>query len=491
MAGSNKIENLSVTVSKTSKWQRSIELKIPREEVESEEKRLFNVYRKKIKVDGFRKGKVPENIVLQRYGNEIRAEAVEAVLPRAMTKVLEDNDISPIAPPAVEDIEYGESGPLKVKATVEIMPEFEVKGYKNLKLEKPVRDVEEEDIEEALQGLQERTAELIPVERAAELGDYLIADILECDDGGTPIIGNRSENRTLQVAEEGDGAEVGRQLVGVEKGMDRRIAVELTAESPNGAPPSTAQTQRKVFLVQVKEIKEKKLPVLDDEYAKALGDFKDLKDLRTKVEADLNEHVESEARRFMASQAIEKLIQKNSVEVPESLIQRYIDSVIAEHRESAGDEPINEEAIRQQYRGIAQMQMQWQLIQMRIIDQEGIEVTEEEVRERVSRFAENYGIESKEAYKVLSEQGRIDRIQGDIREEKIINLILDGAKIKEKKIPRKESEAPEAEEPRKPSSGLITTDISGPVNKGESEGSPAAEGKEPTEGGSGLIIPGR
>lgn len=465
--------------------------------MESEEQRLFKVYRKKIRVDGFRKGKVPEKIVLQRYGNEIRAEAVESVLPRAMTKALEDNDISPLAPPTVEDIEYGESGPLKVKATVEIMPEFEVKGYKNLKLEKPVRDVEEEDIEEALQGLQERTAELNPVERPAEFGDYLIADILECDAGGTPIIGNRSENRTLHVAEEGDGADVGRQLVGVEKGMDRRVTVELTPDSPNEAPPSGAQTQRKVFLVQVKEIKEKKLPVLDDEYAQALGDFKDLNDLRAKVEKDLKEHVEAEARRFMASQAIEKLIQKNSVEVPESLIQRYLASVVEDHRQAAGDKPIDEEAIRLQYRGIARMQMQWQLVQMRIIDQEGIEVADEEVRERVNRLAENYGIESKEAYKVLSEQGRIDRIRADIREEKVINLILDGAKIKEKKVPRKEREAPEAEEPRQRVSGLITTDISGPLKTGESAfssesaDSPAVEGKEPGEGGSGLIIPGR
>lgn len=465
--------------------------------MESEEQRLFKVYRKKIRVDGFRKGKVPEKIVLQRYGNEIRAEAVESVLPRAMTKALEDNDISPLAPPTVEDLEYGESGPLKVKATVEIMPEFEVKGYKNLKLEKPVRDVEEEDIEEALQGLQERTAELNPVERPAEFGDYLIADILECDAGGTPIIGNRSENRTLHVAEEGDGADVGRQLVGVEKGMDRRVTVELTPDSPNGAPPSGAQTQRKVFLVQVKEIKEKKLPVLDDEYAQALGDFKDLNDLRAKVEKDLKEHVEAEARRFMASQAIEKLIQKNSVEVPESLIQRYLASVVEDHRQAAGDKPIDEEAIRLQYRGLARMQMQWQLVQMRIIDQEGIEVADEEVRERVNRLAVNYGIESKEAYKVLSEQGRIDRIRADIREEKVINLILDGAKIKEKKVPRKEREAPEAEEPRQRVSGLITTDISGPLKTGESAfssesaDSPAVEGKEPGEGGSGLIIPGR
>ena len=273
--------------------------------------------------------------------------------------------------------------------------------------------------------------------------------------------------------------------------MDRRVTVELTPDSPNGAPPSGAQTQRKVFLVQVSEIKEKKLPVLDDEYAQALGDFKDLNDLRTKVKADLKEHVEAEARRFMASQAIEKLIQKNSIEVPESLIQRYLASVVEDHREAAGDKPIDEEAIRQQYLGIARMQMQWQLIQMQIIDQEEIEVTEEEVRERVNRFAENYDIESKEAYRILSEQGRIDRIRADIREEKVINLILDGAKVKEKKVPRKEREAPEAEEPRPRSSGLITTDISGPVNTEESADSPAAEGKEPGEGGSGLIIPGR
>ena len=502
MAGRVTIEDLNVIISKTSSWQRSVELKIPREEVESEEKRLLRAYQKKVRVDGFRKGKVPEHIVLQRHGNDIRAEAIEAVLPKAIGQALEDNEISPLAPPLVENLEYGETGPLTVKATVEIMPEFEVKGYRGLKLEKPVREVTEQDVEEALKGLLERTAELVPVERPAEFGDYLVADILECDSGGTPIIGQRSPNRTLHVTGEGEGAEVGRQLVGVEKGFDRRVVVEMAAGTPGVAPADRAQLQRNVFLVQVKEIKEKNLPTLDDEYARALGDFEDLADLRRKVREDLEQHVEAEARRYMAGQAIDRLIQKNAIEVPESLIRRYLDSVVEDHRSAAGDQPVDEDAIRMQYRGVAQVQMKWQLMQMRIAEQEEVEVTEEEVRERVNRFADNYGIEPKEAYRVLSEQGRIDRIRADIREGKVVDLILDGAKVKEKKVSRKDREETEAEEPTVPTSSLISTDISGrdlagleesavPLEPGEPTGPAARPGEDEGREDSGLIIPGR
>ena len=491
MARSIDIDNLNVTVSKTSTWQRSVQLEIPREEVESEEKRLLKAYRQKVKVDGFRQGKAPENIILQRHGDDIRAEAIEAVLPRALAVALEENEIAPIIPPRVEKLDYGETGPLTIQATVEIMPEFEVKGYHGLKLEKPVHEITEQDVEEALTGLQERTAELVPVERPADYGDYLVADILECDQGGTPIIGKRAANRTLHVAGEGEGAEVGHQLVGVEKGADRRVVVELPDDAPAAAQPGGMQ--RQVFLVQVNEIKEKHLPTLDDEYARALGDFEDLDDLRQKVREDLRENVEAEARRQMTGQAIDTLIRKNVVEVPESLVRRYLESVVQDHRQAAGDQPIDEEAIRRQYRGLAQAQMKWQLIQMRIADQEAVEVSEEEVRERVDKFAAGYKLEPKEAYSVLSQQGRLDRIRADIREEKVVDLILNEAKVKEKKV----TPASQPSEPAEPSptsrSPLIVTPADASADEGPSgPGDPASSPEdEPAGEGSGLIIPGR
>jgi hypothetical protein len=306
----------------------------------------------------------------------------------------------------------------------------------------------------------------------------------------------------------------------VEKESDRRVVVEVAPEGADPALVAPAQVQRKVFLVQVKEVKEKNLPTLDDEYARALGDFEDLADLRSKVGKDLEEYAEAEARRFVVGQAIDKLIQKNAVEVPESLIRRYLAGVVEDFKSSAQDQPIDEEAIRQQYRGVAQVQMKWQLLQMRIAEQEGLEVTEEEVRERVNGFAENHNIDPKEAYRALAGQGQIDRIRADIREGKVVDLIIEGAKIKEKKVKAEEREAPKAVEttergePARPASGLITTDIrgfeepSGSADSGEpkraestpesaskdaltpedAEGSP---GEEEGQGGSGLIIPGR
>ncbi len=479
----------------TSTWLRSIEVEIPRQRIEAEEKRILETLRKKTKVDGFRKGKVPENIIQQRHGQEIRAEAIDTILPEIFTSALEDNKIQPLAPPRVENLEYDDEGPMTVTATVEVMPEFEVKGYRGLKLEKTVRPVLEVDIEGAIEELRERTAELVPVDRPAAVGDFLLADINECDDAGTVIIGQKSEGRTLFIADEGEGSEVGRQLIGASKGEDRRLTVERQMEG-SGAPalPTASALERKVFLVQVKEVKEKRVAELDDEYARSVGDFETFADLRAKVEEDLGEHYNSEARRMMVGQAIDALIKKNSLEVPDSLIQRYLEGVIADHRRQAGDDqPVDEEAIRQQYRGIARMQMQWQMIQARIAEQEEIEVAEEEVRERVAKFSEGYQMDSEEAWKALAQQGRLEGIRADIREEKVIEMIIDSAKVKEKKVSPQKVEkalqkAAEAAVEHAPSreESMLVGQGSTPEEAGDS-----SDPKEEPGGGGGLIIPGR
>jgi len=425
-------------------------------------------------VDGFRQGKVPEHIIF--------------------TKALEDNEIRPLAPPRVENLDYTEEGPMTVTATVEVMPEFEVKGYQGLKLEKTVRPILEADIEGAIEELRERTAELVSVDRPAAMGDFLIADINECDDAGTPIIGQKSEARTLFISNEGEGSEVGRQLLGVSKGEDRRISVERPVEGSSApALPTASAVERKVFLVQVKEVKEKRVAELDDEYARSIGDFETLADLRAKVEEDLGEHFNEEARRMMVGQAIDALIKKNTLEVPESLTNRYLEGVIADHQNQAGDQPVDEAAIRQQYHGIAQMQMQWQMIQARIAEQEEIEIAEEEVRERVAKFAEGYQMDPDEAWNAMAQQGRLEGVRADIREEKVIELIIDSAKVKEKKASpqkvekalQKAAEAAVEHAPSREESMLV-----GQGSTSEQERDSSGPDGEPG-GGGGLIIPGR
>jgi len=473
-----------VTVTETSSWQRTLDLEIPRERVEEEEKKFLKQYQKQVSIPGFRKGKAPEKMVQQRHGDAIRSDAIEEILPRALTDALTEEEISPLAPPRVVDMDYGEEGPLSVKAVVEVMPQFEVKGYKKLKLEKPVRPITEEDVEEALEGLQERTSELVPVDRPASEGDFLLADIIQCDASGAPIIGQKSENRTLQVIREGEGSEVGRQLMGVSKGEERRVVVEHGEEAPDAAQQGGGH--KHIFLVQVHEVKEKRLPELDDEYARGLGDFEDLADLRQQVREDLEEQMENEARKLMVGQAIDQLIKKNDIEVPESLIQRYLDGVVEDYKQALEQQgagaQMNEQMVRNEYRGMATVQLQWQLMNMRIAEQEDLEVSEEEVREQTEAFADQYGVETEEAYRALAAQGRLDRMRSELREKKVVDLILDAAKIKEKKVEPKEQEAP---------AGKVVTSSSqkGSMIVGGEEGPSGPESEGP--GDSGLIIPGR
>ncbi len=498
---SSAIENVTVSITETSTWMRRVELEIPREYVEREEQRLLREYRRKIKVDGFRKGKVPEHIVLKRHGDQIRVEAIDAVLPSAITDALKEHDIVPLAPPRVENLDYGDEGPMSVEATVEVMPEFEVTGYEGLKLEKIVREVTDEDVEAALADLRERTAELIPVERVAEFGDYLIADILTCDESGMPIIGQKSENRTLHVVGEGEGSEVGRQLAGAVKGDDRRVTVSHAGDehgdgagqqAPAGPGAAAAGSHEHIFLVQVKEVKEKRLPTLDDEYARAVGDFENLEALKSQVREDLERHMDTEARRVMVGQAIDQVVRSNEVEVPESLVQRYLDGVVAEQQQAAGEgRQVDAEAIRQQYRGMAQMQLMWQMVGARIAEKEAIEATEEEVRARINAFAENYSMDPDEAYQAFVQNNRIDRLRADIREEKVVDLIIEKAKVKEKTISPKKQ--------KRRGLGLTggrTSAEEDIMNEADPAAGPAETGDAGDEsgtgsGGSGLIIPGR
>jgi trigger factor len=470
------IQDVKVSIKENSTWQRALELEIPRARVEGEEQRFLKLYRKKVKMDGFRPGKAPDHLILQRHGGDIRSDAVEAILPEVISAVLEEHQIEPLTPPRVFDIQYGDEGPLRVKATVEVMPRFEVKGWQGLKLEKPVRPITDRDVDDALDALRERTAELISVERPAAVGDFLVADLTECDDGGTPLIGKRSPNRLLFVAGQGDSEAIGRQLVGLSKGEDRRVVIEHGPGS--GDVAAHAGAHRHVYLVSVNEVKEKRLPALDDAYARGLGEFEDLAHLRRLVRQDLEKQVEGESRRQMMGQVIDQLIQKNRLEIPESLIQSYLDGVVGEHRKSVPEgESLDENLIRQQYRGLAQVQIQWQMLFNRIAEQEGLTVGDDEVRAQVDLIAERNRLEPKDLWRAFEARGRIASIRADLLEAKVADRILNVAKVRERIVEPGRGQL-------EPESAAVAEELAGGGREKEA-------GEEGPAGGSRLIIPGR
>ena len=390
--------------------------------------------------------------------------------------MLEEHKLEPLTPPRVFDIQYGDEGPLRVKATVEVLPQFEVKGWKGLKLEKPIRKIKDQDVEEALDALRERTAELVSVERPAAFGDFLVADLNECDEGGTPLIGKRSPNRLLYVAGQGESEAIGRQLLGLSKGEDRRVVIDQGQES--GDAQAHGGAHRHVYLVSVNEVKEKRLPALDDEYARGLGgEFEDLAHLRRMVREDLERQVEVESRRQMMGQVIDQLIQKSRLEIPESLINSYLDDVVEEHKKNAPGEPVDENLVRQQYHGLAQVQIQWQMLFSRLAEQEGIVVGDEEVRVQVDAIAERNQLKADDLWKAFEARGRIASIRADLLEAKVADHILDAAKVRERIV---EPGGGQLE----PESAAVADDMMG----GGKDGEPGGEGPA---GGSRLIIPGR
>ena len=190
---------MKVQMTESGAWRRTLDVEVPTEAVEERFQAAYKTYSKSLNLPGFRKGKVPVNVVKARFGKAIQGEVLQKPMEEFYREASQAQDLHPVSEATIEEVDYDEGRPLKFKASVDIKPELLAKGYKNLKVTRPIFKVEETHIEEHLHLLQNQNATEQVVHRSANLGDILVADIQELDASGLPIIGSKQEDRTFQI----------------------------------------------------------------------------------------------------------------------------------------------------------------------------------------------------------------------------------------------------------------------------------------------------
>ena len=374
---------MKITVSESETGKKVLDIEVPTERIEGALKVAYEDYRKKAQLPGFRKGKVPLDIIKSRYGPAIEGEVIEDLISKTYDEAQKDQGIKPAGTAQIEDVEYELGKPLRYKASVEIMPEITLKEYTGIEVLKEILKITEEDVDAALESLRDHYAEVASVDDEAQEGHFIVTDIQAVDRAHVPIVGDKVENADFQLGKSPFGSEFDTELIGMKRG-DARV-VKITYPKDHSDPKVAGSEQ--FFSVKIKEVKEKKLPELNDDLAKTLGDMNTLEDLRKRMRENMERRSEFDAERKVRDQIADYLIKENPFPVPEGMVKRFLDSFIADIKEKS-QEPFDEEVLRNRYRPFAMNQIRLHIILDEIGQREHIEGGEEKVLDYLVENAE-------------------------------------------------------------------------------------------------------
>ncbi len=412
---------LNYTVSEPRPWKRVLEIEVPSDAIQTELNAAYERYSREIRLPGFRRGKVPLSVLKARLGNEIRAEVLEKKIPEYLNSAHEQADIKPISPPVIEEIDFDEGQDLKLRSSVEVKPAIDLKQYKDLRVTRRIVNVTDEDIDQRLLGLRERYASVVNVDGAAEQDHFIRADIQHADAAGVPIIGRKEENQFFQVGSGQLGEGFDTQLAGVGADEDRTVKTTL----PSDYPDEDMAGQEACFIVHVHEVLERQLPDADDDFAVDVG-MESLDALKQSIREEIEREPDLELREDLVRQIVEA----HDFEVPESMMTSYLDQVVADARRSTrNQDDVDENTLRQQYRSVANSQIMRHLLLDAICEREGLAVDREEVDARLEVFAGRGQVSVDQLRRIFQENGRLERIEADLREEKVVEFLVQHADI--------------------------------------------------------------
>jgi trigger factor len=412
--------------------RRELDLEIPAEEVSKATERVAKELARVARVPGFRPGKAPISLIKRRFADDIKGEVLQTLVPERVEKAVVEQKLSPVSQPQVDKLDFNEGQPLKFRAVFEVLPEFELGTYKGLEIEMPPMEVTDEDVNKALEETRERAAAFAPVEgRAVEDGDFAQLKLAGTPaDGGEPI---NADSVLCHVGAEETMEPFSTSLRGANIGDHKEFDVEYPADYPD----EKLAGKKFHYAADVTGIKTKKLPELNDEFAKDVSDAATLEELKTKIRESLVHQRDHRQRDLQRERVIAELVKLHDFPVPESLVESQMDVRLERMVRSLAQQGVDPRAVnldwsalrgRQQER--AKDDVKAELIIDRIASTEKIDVTDEEVEHELEHLASHSG-ESVEAIRArLTKQGALDRMKAKLRSDKTLDWLAQNANVR-------------------------------------------------------------
>ena len=412
--------------------RRELELEIPAEDVTKATERVAKELARVARVPGFRPGKAPVSLIKRRFADDIKGEVLQSLVPEKVEKAVAEQKLSPVSQPQVDQLDFNEGQPLKFRAVFEVLPEFELGKYKGLDIEMPAMEVSDDDVNKALEETRERAAAFAPVEgRVVENGDLVQLKLAGVPEGGGDPI--QADSVMCHVGAEETMQPFNENLLGANVGDHKAFDVDYPADYPD------AKLAGKKFHydADVTGIKVKKLPELNDDFAKDVSDATTLDELKSKIRESLEHEREHRRKDLQREKIIFELVKGHDFPVPESLVEHQKDVRLERVVRSLAQQGVDPRAVnldwvslRQRQEDRAKEDVKAELIIDRIASTENIDVTEEDLQHELEHMAGHSG-ESGEAIRArLTKQGALDRMKAKLRSDKTLDWLAQNANVR-------------------------------------------------------------
>ena len=424
---------MKASVEEISSIKKKVSIEIPEDQIAKEVDSFYKDLGKKAKIKGFRPGKVPRNILERYFKDYVKAEVVQKLIQDTYPQALSETGLQPVSPPTIDPGEFEHGKPFQYSVAIEVKPDIKLEGYTGLKIEGKKEEVKDEEIEERLKAIQNLHANLktISETRSIRAGDYVIIDY-EASMDGKPLEGGKTIDFTVEVGSGQFIPAFEEKLIGLKP--EEESEVEVSFPEDYGYQKWAGKTVS--FHVKIKEVKEKILPSLDDEFAKDLGDYSSFEEFKTKLRGDIEKEKELALERQLKDRMVDQLLAANPFDVPESLVEEQTKALVSDTKlrlAAQGMElknlGITEEKLQGDYKTMAEKQVRTFLILEKIAGQEGISVTDEEADDRLREISERMHQKFDVVKRYYEKNGLLPEVKTGIIRDKTLNFLLEKADL--------------------------------------------------------------
>ncbi len=420
---------MDIQLKETSSYAREVDIDLSWEEIAADFEQTVKQFSKRVKLPGFRPGKVPRKVLMKQFQPAIEADFVENSVNTYYLKALQEKEIIPINMGSVSDVHFHHGEHFKFKVAFEIEPDVTIPKMKrkSLKVEKTNYITDDEDIDMAIDEMRHGHAEVQTVEDGAQLDDYVICDLQEIDISGVPIIGKKLETRYIKLGQIPFDGDNQKKLEGIKPGEKTQVSV-----------PVDEKGSTSTFELSVQNVERQILPEVDEDFIKmADPEAENVADYRGRIKDRLGKAYDQRSEKASDEQLTDAMINHVNPEFPPSMAESYLGHMVEDVMKN-NPAATDKEKIKEIYQPVAERNLKWYLIRNTIIKNEKYEITKEDVQADIDQRKEANPKEAKELEKYFKKPSNRSRLEDDLMEKKVLAYLKNFTKIKEVKVNTKD-----------------------------------------------------
>ena len=419
---------MDIKLKEINSYEKEIMINLDWNEIEKDFEKAIRKFSKRIKLPGFRPGKIPRKVLMNQFQSAIEADFIESSLNNYYLQALKEKEMVPVNMGSVSDVDFDHGGHFKFKVTFEVEPQIKLPRMKKnlLKVEKTIYVCDDEDINLAIEEVRNGHAQVKTIEDGAQSGDFVVCDLQEIDTSGVPIIGKKLETRYVKVGQPPFDNENEKKLLGIKPKDSVKVMV-----------PIDENNNLSNFELLVKNVERQILPELNDDFVKLVDPkSKDMLEYRDKVKENLDKAYDNRSEEALNQSLTDAMIEKINPEFPPSMAESYLGHIIEDI--SKNNKEMDKEKAKEIYKPMAERNLKWYLIRNAIIESQSFEISKDDISQEIEDRKEVNPDHAKDIDNYFKKPSNRSRLSDDLMEKKILAYLKEFAKIKEVKVATKD-----------------------------------------------------